>query len=219
MTTDEIHKKFKTGTRVLVTQCLSYKKADYTGRFGTVRRNAYAAYGKILVDLDGVHNPYGATGSFYFKPYELAIVTVEEILDNDIKEEKIMENISNYLNIAKVRRVSERGNYRCDCANFDSTLTAGDLCVVAMGAADMYVGIVDEIIEKTDADVTREIVVKVDTESYSVRVAARKEAAELKAKMEERAKKLQDIALYQMLAKDDSEMQELLNRFQNLPKY
>ena len=219
MTTDEIHEKFKTGTRVLVTKCFSSKKSDYTGRVGTVRRNAYAAYGKILVDLDGIHNPYGATGSFYFKPYELAVVTIEEILDNDILEDNKMEKIINYVNLAKVRRASEQGNYTCTCANFDPTLKAGDFCVVKMTNNDMYVAVVDEIIEKTDAEVTREIVAKVDTEAYDRRVAARKEAAELKAQMEARAKQLQDIALYQMLAKDDSEMQELLNRFQNLPQY
>jgi hypothetical protein len=54
--------------------------------------------------------------------------------------------------------------------------------------------------------------------AFDYRVSVRKQAAELKAKMQERAKQLQDIALYQMLAKEDSEMMELLGQFQSLPK-
>jgi tRNA A37 N6-isopentenylltransferase MiaA len=46
----------------------------------------------------------------------------------------------------------------------------------------------------------------------------RAKAVELKAKMEARAKQLQDIALYQMLAKDDPDMAELLKEYQDIPK-
>lgn len=45
----------------------------------------------------------------------------------------------------------------------------------------------------------------------------RNKAAELKAKMEARAKQLQDIALYKMLAENDPDMAELLNEYQAIP--
>lgn len=79
--------------------------------------------------------------------------------------------------------------------------------------------IVTEILHQNDIQTPREIVAKVDTEAYDNREKSRKLAAELKAKMQERAKQLQDIALYQMLAKEDSEMQDLLNCYQNLPLF
>lgn len=69
---------------------------------------------------------------------------------------------------------------------------------------------------KNDVALEREIVSIVDTAEYDARVAQRKLAADLKAKMQERAKKLQDVALYQMLAKDDPEMAALLSEYQNL---
>jgi hypothetical protein len=63
---------------------------------------------------------------------------------------------------------------------------------------------------------SREVVCKIDTTDYKARVETRKKAAELKAKMQERAKKLQDIAIYKMLAEKDDEMAQLLADFTNL---
>ena len=84
----------------------------------------------------------------------------------------------------------------------------------------MGVATVVEIIDKADVnvDIDREVVAKVDMRPYDYRVATRAKAAELKTKMQERAKKLQDIALYQMLAKDDADMLALLQEYQALPE-
>ena len=215
MTSIEIYTMFKCGSRIKVRRCNSYSRHDYTGEFGTVVRNMYGTYGKILVELDGKTNPYGATGCFYFKPYELEVVDD----NNDILEENNMQTITNYYNIARIQYLDNNTPSRHIYANFDSSLKEGDLCVVKSAHHGLGLARVTEIIDQNDLEVTREIVAKVDTELYDFRVAARKEAAELKAKMQERAKKLQDIALYQMLAKDDPEMQNMLDRYQNIPQY
>ena len=52
-----------------------------------------------------------------------------------------------------------------------------------------------------------------DVSEYDSRVQRRKQAAELKAKMQARAKQLQDLVLYQTLAKEDPEMAQLLQEF------
>lgn len=205
------------GSRVRVKDHGSYKKVDVEGRFGHIRSNAYAAYGKLVVALDDMTNGYSATGYFYFKPHELEII--DECCENETNmEEKNMSTITNYMNIAKVRYVGEGMSSRHDFANFDPDLKEGDMCVVMGGLDGMDLAIVTEIIDCNDTELSREVVAKVDTFAYDERVKVRKEAAELKAKMQERAKKLQDIAVYQMLAKEDSEMQELLARFQSLPQ-
>lgn len=214
MTTDEVYKTFTKGTRIKVTRCTSYKKHDYTGKFGTVLRCVYSEYGTIIVELDGESNPYGSTGSFYFKPYELELV--KDFID--IGEETNMENVTNYLNIAKIEFVDGNNARTFDYANFEPGLQKGDLCVVKSAHHGLGLAKVVEIIERNDIKTPREIVAKVDTVEYDTRVARREEAAKLKAQMEERAKQLQDIALYQMLAENDPAMKELLVRYQDLRK-
>lgn len=216
MKTEDVYAMFKPGTRIRVRRCTSYSKTDYTGAFGTIVCNKYSVYGKILVDLDGETNPYGTTGYFYFKPSDLEVM-IER--DNDILEENNMQNVTNYLNIARIQYLDNNTPSRWDYANFDYALKVGDLCVVKSACHGLGLARVTEIIDRNDLEVTREIVAKVDTELYDFRVKARKDAAELKAKMQERAKKLQDIALYQMLAKDDPEMQSMLEQYQSLPQY
>lgn len=217
MTASEIYTSFTKGTRVLVRRCTSYKKYDYEGKIGTVVTNAYGTYGKVLVKLDGETNPYSCTGNFYFKPHELTVISDQ---DNDILEENNMENfVVNYLNIAKIQYIDNDMPSRWDYANFEPTLKKGDLCVVKSLNHGLGLARVVDIVEQNDIRTNREIVARVDTQDYDFRVASRKDAAELKAKMQERAKQLQDIMLYQMLAKEDPDMQELLNRYQKLPQY
>lgn len=214
MTSDEIYAMFKEGTRVVVARSDSYKKYNLKGQFGTVVRNQY---GKVVVDLDTESNPRASMGYFYFKPRELSVVTD---VNTDILEDNNMQNnVVNYYNIARIQYLDSHTPSNHYYANFDVTLKKGDLCVVKSLNHGLGLAKVIDIIECTDIQTPREIVARVDTQDYDFRVAARKDAAELKAKMQERAKKLQDIALYQMLAKDDSEMKELLDRYQNLPLY
>ena len=217
MNTEQVYLLFNPGTRIEVERCRSYKQYDYTGERGTVVTNDYGRHGKIIVKLDNKTNPYGRSGLFYFKPFELSLVTE---CDNDILEENNMQNnVINYYNIAKIKYLNNSLPMEYDYANFDPTLKKGDLCVVKSLNHDLGLARVVDIIEQNDIKTAREIVAKVDTQDYDFRVATRKDAAELKAKMEARAKQLQDIALYQMLAKDDPDMQDLLDRYQNLPLY
>lgn len=218
MTTEQIYTMFKKETRVQVVGNLSYKKHNYVGEFGTIVENLYNAYGKIAVSLDTCKNPTGRLGYFYFRPLELALVD-----DNnnilEILEENDMQNVTNYLNIANIKYLDSDKTSIYNYANFDPELKEGDLCVVKSLNHGLGLARVTEIVNTNDAKTPREIVAKVDTHDYDFRVASRKNAAELKAKMQERAKQLQDIALYQMLAEKDPEMKELIDRYQSLPTF
>lgn len=215
MTVADAYLMFRPNARVAVSNNKSYKRRNLNGKFGTVVENQASYYGKIVVDLDTESNPLGRMGYFYFKPTELELINDE----NDILEENNMENAINYFNTVKVKYLdNDRPNAQV-YANFDTYLTVGDMCVVKSLNHGLGLAIVVEIIDKNDVPLPREIVAKVDTQDYDHRVAARKDAAKLKAKMQERAKQLQDIALYQMLAEKDPEMKELLERFQTVPQY
>lgn len=216
MTQDQIYRIFKPGVRVEVVRCDSYKKYDYKGKLGKVILNQYGQYGKILVELDTERNPYSVVGHFYFKPSELSLVNET---NDDILEENTMNNnnITNYLNLVKIEYVEDNKLSNHTYANFDGSIVKGDMVIVSTPYAGLALGTVVEVIERNDVNTTNEVVSKVDTTAYDARVANRAKAAELKAKMRERAKQLQDIALYQMLAKDDPAMLELLSEYQAIP--
>lgn len=199
------------GKRVRVKWCDKYKRYNVKGRCGTIR----AVYSYTAVEIDGLHNDSSATGDFYFYKKHL------EIIEDKNKEETIMaintNHITNYLNTAKIHFLNDtNANRTYDYANYIPDLQVGDLCVVMSAQHGMGVAKVEEIVWENDIPLSREIVAKVNTLDYDIRVDRRKKAAELKAKMQERAKKLQDVALFQMLAKDDEEMAALLAEFTNL---
>lgn len=131
-----------------------------------------------------------------------------------------MNNFTDYLNIAEVQSIrADDPLHVCECANYDPDLAVEDICIVATERQGLMIAEVLNI--KTIpslAPVRHEIVGKVDTTAYSARIEQRKKLAELKAKMQERAKKLQDIVLYQTLAKDDPEMAQLLSEYMDLGK-
>lgn len=202
---------FGVGARVRVIRQRKYPAENLKGLIGTVRTDSG---NNVSVIFDTIKNPRSSYGCFYFKASELE--AVDEFIYENVKENNMSVcKITNYLNVARVEFPNTTGTYMV--ANFDEGLKKGDLCVVTR---DRYFSVakVVEILVQNDIDVEREVVTKLYTEDYDRRVECRAKAAELKSKMEARAKQLQDIALYQMLAKDDPDMAALLQEYQGLPK-
>lgn len=203
---------FKSGMRVQVIKQHKYLNTKLIGKLGTVK----SGYGtEVTVMIDGIRNSYSGSGHFYFKPSELEIV--DECINN-VEENTNMPNITNYLNAVKIQYIDNVAPSGYIYANFEPDVKVGDLCVIKSAHHGLGLARVTEVIDRNDFEVsTREVVAKVDTRDYDERVANRARAAEIMDKMKERAKKLQDIALYQMLAKDDPEMMALLESYQALP--
>ncbi len=197
------------GKRVRVKHSDKYRRYNVKGCYGTIM--TWYGNTNIAVKLDELKNQGSSYGYFYFEKNEL------EIIENENMEETIMatntNHITNYLNTAKVVKADGHTYY---FANYILDLMPGDKVVVVSDNRDMSVAEVAEIIYENSEPMSREIVCRIDTTDYARRVETRKKAAELKQKMQERAKKLQDVALYQMLAKDDPEMAALLADFTNL---
>lgn len=201
------------GMRVRVVSQDSYKDKSLTGKNGTVA-GIDLHYEKVSVKLDGLINGRSALGVYYFKPRELEII--------DFMEENNMSinttNITGYTQAIRVKFIDDSSPCSCVYASFEPELKVGDLVVVKPAHHKITLARVHEILEGTDYETAREVVSKVYTDDYNDRVKVRTQVAELKAKMQERARQLQDIALYQMLAKDDPAMQALLDEYQALKK-
>lgn len=201
------------GRRVRVIETSRYH-GKCTGQTGTIR----ACYGtSMAVALDFSSNKNSTHGSFYFDISELEILKNEKTATAADKGENNMEKMSNYLNVAVVRFLDGNNTFATyEYANYEPNLAVGDLCVVASAHHGLGLAEVVEIKDSTEEDLFREIVQAVDLSAYEKRVTRRKEAAELKRQMQERAKQLQDLVLYQTLAKEDPTMAQLLSSYQAL---
>lgn len=200
----------RSGMRVKIVRQHKYMNTRLIGKVGTVI-NPYGA--EISVRIDGMTNAYSATGLFYLRASELEIIDEN---DTNMEENNDMPNVTNYLNAVKIQYVDNISPSDFIYANYDPDVKVGDLCVIKSGHHGLGLAKIVEVIDQNDFETCREVVSKVNTECYDERVKNRAKAAELKAKMDERAKQLQDIALYQMLAEKDSSMMELLAEYKTL---
>lgn len=217
-TTKKAHSDALIGRRVQVISPGRYGN-KCLGCFGTVR--VVWNPESVGVDLDLEVNEGSKYGYFYFKTAELAIVDNKDKKAETAEEEKgenKMEKMTNYVNVAEVQFLNDTGFRTIECANYDPLLAVGDLCVVMTKRHGMGLAQVEAIKERTDADLFREVVTGLDTSAYDDRVAKRQKAAELKVRMQERAQQLQDVVLYQTLAKEDPEMAAMLQEFMALGK-
>lgn len=103
-------------------------------------------------------------------------------------------------------------------ALFDSSITVDDivLCDTSVG---YQVAKVIDIVEQLDyngADVTKEIICKVDFSNFQKRIEERKRKVELKAKMDAMVKDDKELMLYQMLAEKNPVMKEMLDEYTNI---
>lgn len=205
------------GRRVRVVKPGHYSEKA-VGRLGVIK--SFWSKDSVGVELDGISNKSSKYDHFYFELCELEFVDSDDAAAENHEKENNMDKIENYLNVAVVKfldhSASQARTY--DYANFEPDLAPGDLCVVMSAHHGMGLAEVVEIKPNTGAALRREIVTKVDAAPYTARVEQRQKAAELKAKMEERAKQLQDLSLYQLLAKDDAEMAELLRAYLSATK-
>lgn len=217
MTSVEKLRTLDVGMRIIVSNrqlsCRSEKYADIVDGAKGIVTGINMMYGKVAVRLKDAVNDLSASGDFFFKPHEL------EILDehDNVVEENNMPKITNYLNTVKVKYAGNTNPCTFSYANFDPNLAVNDVCIVKEANTPFRVATVVEINDVNDNELFNEVVAKVDMTDYDFRVSNRIKAAKLKAKMEERAKQLQDVALYQMLANDDPDMMKLLKEYQSLP--
>lgn len=103
--------------------------------------------------------------------------------------------------------------YRYAC--YDPTIAEDDICVVKTAHHGLSIAKITGFIT-SDEELTREIVCKADFTEYNKRVESRKRLAELRDLMSARAKQLQDVALFKLLAKEDADMASMISEYETL---
>lgn len=174
------------------------------GSIGTVR-STYD--NSVTVKFANIHNPRSGYDCFYFKAKQLKHYKGDKIMEGNY-----MIAIVHFLGDTNTERTYKYAMY----PDLFGKVTVGDVCVVKSAHHGMGIAEVVSIEPKTDEKITREIVCVCDFSDYYVREATRKRRAELKAKMAKRAAALQELALYKMMAAEDSSMAELMKEFDEL---
>lgn len=200
--------KYAIGERVII----ATNPNDYNGKFtdehGVVKRTFFIkgefAYG---IKLDNRTNPQSEHGLFWFSV-------------KSIKYEYEREEITMFKNYTTVEvAFLDNPNTTYPYACFDSEVKENDLVVVQTGHHGLAIVKVVSIPEgehKREVQFNREVVCRVDTSKYEARVEARKKSAELKRAMEKRMREAQELALYEMLAKEDPTLKAMLDEYKSL---
>lgn len=194
---------FSKGDRIVVISSPNkYAKYGICGEHGFIR-GFYKD--EITVKLDNIENSSSAGGVFY-----LSYRMLEK--ETEVKSESEVTIMDGNYRVVRVEFLDRPGVF-FKCACYDETVKIDDVCMVKSKSHGFGIAKVTVFVEDNDEPLTREIVARIDMSAYNDRVAQRKRRSELKQKMEERAAKLQEIALYELLAKEDTEMADLLKAY------
>ena len=210
------YRPFNVGDRIIVKANSKYTYGNLINETGTVRR-VYP--GNVAVELDTVYNNRSSEGLFYFGEEHLEHIRYYEACANgecsteELKGEH-MKLDGNY-KIAHVDFIDDLSATKVyQYALYEEHAKVGDLALVKARGAHKLVKIVEISDEPSDGvEITAEIICMVDTSEYGKRIERRRKREELKAQMKARAAQLQELALYEMMAKNDSNMAALMAEY------
>lgn len=189
--------KFKTDDRVKV---INPKFENYN-KLGTVMSMTSTSC-NVLMD-------YGSLRSYKFENLQL--------VENNQEEQKMA--ITGDFKVVKVKFLNGTNtNTEYEYAMFDD-FDVGDTVVVASAHHGLGIAKISAIIPREQAitkTFEREIVSKVDMETYETRKKNRNRVNELKNKMDKRFNELNKIALFEMMAEKDPELKSMLEEYKNL---
>ena len=191
-------RKFQNGDRVkIISECQSY------GKCGVVVQ--YIGYSSNVVQI---HLDNGVTRNYN----EISLKLINQT------EEKSMKITGNY-KVALVQFLQGTNTTKGYAfALFDDDIGVNDtvLCDTSYGYG---VAKVTEIIpnkEYSGVAPTKEIICKVDFSAFEQRKVNREKAQELQKEMDKRIQKLQEFALYEMMAAQDPELKEMFENYKQL---
>ena len=141
-------------------------------------------------------------------------------LERIVEEDSIMAKLTGYKQVAAIKQGYSTYYY----AIYDDgrKYYPGDSVIVS-GAASGMVQKIEEIIDPEEAakrmgnkSITAEVIAYVDTSAYEERVAKRKEAVELKKKMDQVIKQMDESNKYEMYAERNPELKDMLDAYKKL---
>lgn len=203
--------KFKIGDRVSIEY---FRYADsilskFKGYEGEVQRIWKGIFG---VKIEGMTNLNSTYGLYWFNKNELSPLNKKEKVKN--QEEYFMDK--NYHPVIINFISGSNTNAPYTYAAYED-YTEGDYVVVHTGHHGIAIAKVKAMGTEDDkVEYGREIICKIDMSAYEDRKARAKRRAELKSKMEAKVKELQETAIFEMLAKEDAGLAEMLKEFKEL---
>lgn len=189
---------------------------SYNGRFSgksgvTIRENHFnTGKGKIAVRFENITNERSSYGAFWFDPRELRICGLNK------QEETTMLNGYKRAEIKFLDGNNTDRTY--SYALYDDCAMDGDLVAVRTGHHGFALAVVVSVHE-TDLEMVkcgREIIAPVSVDAYNARREKENRLQVLQQSMEAKAKDLQKLAVYEMLAEKDPAMKALLEEYRGL---
>ena len=216
MLTIKQREKIKVGDKVLIVS----KKSQYRGC------EAIVAHTFLYRNQVGVY-PIGYEDKYHPARYEwehdrylkLVYDSVQKI-SNEEGENIMGTKLTGYKQVAEIIQTGKPYYY----AIYDDgrKYYPGDKVLVS-GVASGVVHTISEIIDADEADrrmgnksITAEVIAYVDTTAYEERVAKRKEATELRKKMDQVIKEMDESNKYEMYAERNPELKEMLETYKKL---
>ena len=216
MLTIKQREKIKVGDKVLIVS----KKSHYKGC------EAIVAHTFLYRNQVGVY-PIGHEDKYHPARYEwehdrylrLVYDSVQKI-SNKEGENIMATKLTGYKQVAAIKQGYSTYYY----AIYDDgkKYYPGDNVIVS-GAASGMVQKIEEIIDPEEAakrmgnkSITAEVIAYVDTSAYEERVAKRKEATELKKKMDQVIKQMDESNKYEMYAERNPELKDMLETYKKL---
>lgn len=187
---------------------------------------------KVLIKSEGVYNGWVGTvvgkwdrykNCFKVKIQSLYVNTTICVKgENLIKQgENIMAaKLTGYKQVAAIKQGYSTYYY---AIYDDGTKYYPEDKVIVSGVASGMVQTISEIIDPEEAarrmgnkSITAEVIAYVDTSAYEERVAKRKEATELKKKMDQVIKQMDENNKYEIYAERNPELKEMLDTYKKL---
>ena len=211
--------------KVTYTNKRKYKKEDIVGRYGTIVKTTGDS---IAVQIDGMYNAASSNGLYWFSRSEL----------NIIRDESEDNKMTGFEYVAIVNLVEDYSKKYYGFALYEdewNLIVEKDpskhpvyVVVNARGKDNRVLGIVKELmtVEEYGKNVTAQVVGVVNMDGYNARIDEenrQKEIAKQKASIEKELKseieKMNNIALYEKMAKEHPEnprLAELVNALKEL---
>ena len=205
----------KAGDKVLIIS----KRSKYRGCEAIIARTFLYRnqVGVYPIGYEDIYHP-AKSKSKYDHYLTLVYDSVQKISDKE--GENIMAKLTGYKQVAAIKMGGSVYYY----AIYDDgrKYCPGDKVIVS-GAANGIIQTIEKIIDPETAvnrmenkNITAEVIAYVDTSAYEERVAKRKEAEELKKKMDQVIKQMEENNKYEMYAEKNPELKEMLNAYKKL---
>lgn len=178
------------------------------GKIGVIE-NTSCGNTCLGVRIAGCENPKSRVGLFWFEADEIEFIE---------SEENVMLNQNENFMVAGVKFLDgSNRDKEYFYALFDEYYV-GDLVVVQTGHHGLALAEISSIgcESKEKVKCSREIITRVDMESFYERQEKRKALAQLKRDMDKKVKELQETALYELLAEKDPALALMLAQYKQL---